>query len=567
MAVNLAFVTYETPFAPCGGIAAVMKSLPAQVKKASGLNTVVFTPFHYKNKKTSSLASEMSLIGKVTVPYLWERIQVKVYRYTSSDELSWYFLLPEDDRFFAGKDHPYDLKAEDLVRDSLFFGAAVARALGIVSPGTYWTLFMQDWEAATTALSLAGKGRGCKLFLTLHNSYDSGGIGIDLLSRVGINSEDCPGGSLKATVLERVLPLVEWPVLTVSGQYARDMTEDILSAGIMAPHLQNSLKPRLRGIDNGIFEHLSLSNDIIAKAERGDSKLLCDWKAGKREKFIKITGAIRSTKEKPVWGDFKKFKVNDFPWFFMAGRDDPRQKGYDIAVRAIREFLNNGGEGRFLFFPIPGCEGVEGLNFLEKLSLDFPESVLAFPFRLEKGYMEALQGATYGIMPSLYEPFGMANEFYLNGTVGIARATGGLLQQIVPLRKTKLFNDDLRVRTEYWHKDSAQPTGILYREREEIPTAVRDWEGINAAGYYFYGENPDRITEREKYPLFRLMADELLLGIKEGVRIYQEEPEVYYKMLAAGIAYIQKNFSWERAASEYVSTVFSWERAASDLKD
>ena len=176
-----------------------------------------------------------------------------------------------------------------------------------------------------------------------------------------------------------------------------------------------------------------------------------------------------------------------------------------------------------------------------------------------------LQGATYGIMHSLYEPFGMANEFFLNGTVGIARATGGLIQQIVPLRETKLFTEDLRVRTEHWHAASAQPTGILYREKDDIPSAVKDWERINAAGYYVDGENLDRLEERERYPLFRLMSEELLLSIQEAVQIYRNKPDLYYKMLTAGIVYIQNNFSWERAASEYVSTIFSWERAASDL--
>ena len=37
---------------------------------------------------------------------------------------------------------------------------------------------------------------------------------------------------------------------------------------------------------------------------------------------------------------------------------------------------------------------------------------MVLPFIFVEGYRAALQGAAFGVMPSLYEPFGMANEFY-----------------------------------------------------------------------------------------------------------------------------------------------------------
>ena len=250
----------------------------------------------------------------------------------------------------------------------------------------------------------------------------------------------------------------------------------------------------------------------------------------------------------------------------MAGRDDPRQKGYDVAADAVDEFLRRGGDARFLFFPMPGEEGLGGLNFLENLAHKYPESVLALPFRLERGYFEALQGATYGIMPSLYEPFGMANEFYLNGTVGIGRATGGLLQQIVPLREASSFNQAVRKRAERWHAASVEATGILFREKDNISSATENWREINAPRHETGGRNWNRLQQRQMLALFNSMANELLLGMTDGVRIYREERNLYYKMLTAGIAHIQNDFSWEQAASEYLATFFSWERAASEIK-
>jgi hypothetical protein len=35
-----------------------------------------------------------------------------------------------------------------------------------------------------------------------------------------------------------------------------------------------------------------------------------------------------------LWGDISQFEKDDATWFVMAGRDDSRQKGYDVLARA-----------------------------------------------------------------------------------------------------------------------------------------------------------------------------------------------------------------------------------------
>ena len=124
----------------------------------------------------------------------------------------------------------------------------------------------------------------------------------------------------------------------------------------------------------------------------------------------------------------------------------------------------------FLFFPpIQGDEGLPGLEFLRELACRFPEDVLAFPFIWIAGFTAALQAAAFGLMPSLYEPFGMANEFYLTGAcVGVGRATGGNIEQIVPLRAGASFSRAVSVRANPHHSLSAHPTGILFRESDNI---------------------------------------------------------------------------------------------------
>lgn len=557
MSCKIAFITYETPFAPCGGVAAVVGRLPRYLQKASGLDTIVITPYHHQIKKTASLQMEQA--GNVGVPFEDIEITVNIFRYEDDDKGLWYFLLPDDRRFFAGKRHPYDVGesqdqiAKNLKRDSLFFGVAAAKSLHVIASGVQWILSLQDWEAATTALALATQENSHKSFLTIHNSYDSGAVSESELWSVGINPDHCigPTGTLAATVLERALPLTTGPVFTVSDQFALDLTQDKFQAEVMAPHLQKLLRLRLHGVDNGPFADIAVTDDILLDAARGNFKPLQDWKMDMRENALEALEKHTPSEKEPVWGNFSEFMKDDAPWFVLAGRDDTRQKGYDVAVLAIERFLNRKGNARFLFFPIPGDEGIVGLNFLEQLAEEYPDSVLALPFIFKAGFFAALRGATYGIMPSLYEPFGMANEFYLNGTPGIGRATGGIIQQIIPLRAISAFSRAVREKAERWHTASAQPTGILYRERDDIVSALDAWKSINAAEYDNKGGAPNRVSERKNYALFQSMADELLVSIEDSIQVYHNDSRLYYRMITDGINYIRRSFSWKRAASEY----------------
>ena len=541
--MNVAFVSYETPYAPCGGIASVMGRLPAQVQAASGSPTVVITPFHHRIEKTASLKRTHE--ATVGVPFEGRTVSVNVFRY--DDKVTWYFLLPEDEQFFAGTRHPYDVPAGTLLRDALFFGAAVPKVLHVIGPGKRWNLMLQDWEAATVALALADQPGTHHSFLTLHNSYDTG-VRIDDLSRVGINPYACPGQSL----LQRAIPLCESPVLTVSDQFALDLTNDTLQTQVLAAHLQALLRGRVAGIDNGPFVDLAVNVDVLGEEGRRRIEPLQAWKAEHRTAFLKALDLFRSTDEKPVWGEATKFGRDNAPWFVMAGRDDPRQKGYDVAAAAAAQFLDRGGNGRFLFFPIPGDEGRDGLQFLRRLAEQLPEHVLAFPFIFREGFLSALRGATFGVMPSLYEPFGMANEFYLNGTVGIGRATGGIIQQIVPLRAAGCFGGSTQSRAIYWHAPSVQPTGLLFHEADDLPSETLDWSGINAGKYATGDLHPDRVEERNRYPLFQSLVRELRVALEDAAVIARERPHLYFRMLAAGISHIQQSFSWDRAANEYV---------------
>jgi glycogen synthase len=554
---KIAFTSYETPYAPCGGIAAVMARLPGYMMSVSGLETVVITPYHHQIEKTTTLALEW--LGEVSVPYEDLIMEVKVGRLVDRDGVAWVFLKVEDPRFFAGIRHPYDVGRTqqeigvNLRRDALFYGSAAAKALSLLDPAAAWIVMMQDWEGAVIQLALDEKSITCRSFLTMHNSYDSGGVDSAELRQVGIDAERCPGpaGSSRASVLERVLVGRREPVFTVSRQFAADLAEDTYQARIMAPHLQGMLAGRLVGVDNGPFASLAVDSQILQLALDGKYSPFQAWKKQRKTAAVTALEAYVPSPDRPVWGDLMQFGTDaDSPWFVMAGRDDTRQKGYDVASLAIRRYLKSGGAGHFLFFPIPGDEGKEGLGFLEKLAGQFSQRVLVMPFIFKEGFTAALQGAAFGLMPSLYEPFGMANEFYLNGTPAIGRATGGIVQQIIPWRGGTAYTPAASRLANRWYVRADRPSGILFREPEGLASEMIDWRSINLAGYDPTGGTPDRLEERSRYPLVQAMASQLQMALADGVRLYQQ-PQRYARMLAQGVRHIQQGFSWDRAAGEY----------------
>jgi len=74
---HIAFITYETPFAPGGGIAAVMAHLPQAIQSISQVPTFVVTPFHFKIEKTSRLEPKMDKISTLEINV--KSGQIKVY--------------------------------------------------------------------------------------------------------------------------------------------------------------------------------------------------------------------------------------------------------------------------------------------------------------------------------------------------------------------------------------------------------------------------------------------------------------------------------------------------------
>jgi len=534
-------VADESSFSPGGGIAATTERKRASMSRILGREATLITPLHHRTAKTNAILKELEVVAPITgVRFRGEEMPLQLLRHRKSNT---YFVDARDagPQWFGGSPTPYD--TSNLLYDALLFGVAVRQALRLIDPGALtqqWVLELQDWEAATTALAMP-KGL---LILTLHNSYDRA-VSDELLRAFEIDPVGCPGpwGASEATILERAIPLCLSPIRTVSRQFGRDLLSETFQVHVMADHLQKVLGVHgLVGVDNGPFCEVAQGLNLLLAPPNAEA--LASWKREQRQAALRALDEYQPAANEEFWGDKAKFNRSSAPWFVMAGREDRRQKGYDVAARACRSFLLRGGNARFLFFPIPAGGNPDGLRFLQELSKEFPADILVFP-SFFPGFQSFMKGADYGLMPSLFEPFGMASEFALNGVPVVARATGGILEQVVPLRACAAFGDAVESRVDF--PVIAPPTGLLYREPDDVSFRVEDWVALNDIE-----RDPSRWAES---PLFGAMASELCLAVEEASRIVRDQPSLYYRMLVSAVEHVQNRFSWEQNASTYARQV------------
>jgi glycogen synthase len=559
------FVTFETRFAPSGGLGAVMKVLPNQMAQVE--KCCVLAPYFQNISGPAPVATTF------TVPLKSKRHLVEVRQVTDTSGPDTYLLAA--DGFFTAPVDPYinpldpatpmdpyvnPIDADKLVVDALFFSAAVPNALAALSqkglvPLRNLVLHLQDWETACAAQAVRRHPdiQSAACVLTLHNPYDRY-LGLretllvgELVSYLGLEYDN---------VLAQMIPLMDGPLSTVSQNFADELTGDPLHTRVFARHLQHLLVSKgVVGIDNGLFGQLAFpfSEEARKKAERADFSRIQREKWARRARLGEVLDAYQrdlaqeDRAGRRAWGSDLVLSDPELPVFLILGRDDPRQKGYDIVAEAIRQIPP--GKARYIFTPMPGDEGFLGLGFLKALAQERPGEVRVFPFRLDPAPFQALkEGSSFMVMGSLYEPFGAATEAYLAGMPVVARATGGLVQQVVPLPSAALAREGRQLAAAF-HRPGSEPTGFLFRE-PSVPDPVQDWQRMVDCAYWQSSIKGDRVEDRKDIPLFQAMVQRAAWALQDAIDLYQADQAGYARMIYHGYRMLNR-FSWDRAIAEY----------------
>jgi glycogen synthase len=524
---KIAFLTFENSFAPLGGLAAVVRILPVCLNLA-GEDVTVLTPLHANIPKVKEALANGTLepaLPKQEFKASSYRGIVSCYRHVDA-KVPTYFIAV-DGRFTASV-NPYSYSdSNEILDDSLAFCAAVPFVLSKLGVNRNTLFHANDWETAPVALTskiavLDGLLENARTILTLHNSFDSG---IDVDRRRKFFGDKILGD----TVLKCVIPLLDGPLTTVSAPFATELRVDPLQRTVFTNHLQKefSENPPI-GVENGMFgkPHLRYTYTALSHARQGVYDKLLAEKRRFREAMLRTVGGMAA--RDGVIGGLTEADINARPIFFMSGRLDLMQKGFDVIFHAIQCFP--AGKAALIFCPssAEAARHSKELAFFREIAQERPGDIVIWPFRItEEDYVSAVLGSSFLLMPSFYEPFGAATEGFIYGTPVVARATGGLTVQVRPL----LGGGAGAV---------GAATGLLYRETVESDAQACDgWRDILNVP----------VDQRIRVPLYQSMVKEAFGALSVAADIFADR--VRYGRMMVNCMDSLRDFSWNAAVSKY----------------
>ena len=393
------------PFISTGGLADVIGSLPASVRRAAGEDTDVrvVIPFFPAIKKKADDSFELVSHGEVTLA--WRHLYCGIWK-TVRDGVTFYFI---DNEYYF--DRPFLYGAYDDGERFAFFGRAVLHLIeetGFVPD----VVHANDWQSAPAVIYLKkSEYSAVKVLFTIHNIEYQGKYDMAILGDVfGLSDADRQTVEYDGCInlLKGAVTLAD-KVSTVSERYASEILTEYYSSGLY--HVLRASRDKLTGITNGIdVAYYDPANDPeIVKNYSADT--LGDKKENKRE-LQRICG----------------FEENDAPLMVMVSRL-ASHKGFDLVKRVLYDVLRETD----ITFAILGTGETELEEFFRTAASDFPGRVAV---RLE--YNKALSkkfyaGADMFLMPSKSEPCGLSQMIASRyGTVPIVRETGGLFDTIKP---------------------------------------------------------------------------------------------------------------------------------------
>jgi glycogen synthase len=574
---TVVFLSYENPRGASGGILAVIRRLPAEMQRLLVASEpdrprelIRLSP-HHARLRTHYQPDELTPVGECAVSFDGRDVQVRISRYRDAAGEEWH-LFGADGFFEAdggiGNRDPYIYSRETaslrdgdqslLLRDSLFATKAVPAILRQLGKTDGLIVHAHDWEFACAALTvreaiIAGELHRAAVVLTLHNPYDHG-LSETALARITTRhaSQHWPhlGGMGRSTVLTRMIPLLDAPVSVVSHQFAREMTSAPIQTGVFTTHLQGVFRTQgLVGIDNGTFKAptVSFSPVAIRDARAGKPAAILAEKKAKRQTMLQALKGYLDDLENT--GDCAKSATltigtltggagkplteldDSIPVYMMVGRLDPGQKGYDLCAQLIAS--QPPGAARFVLTPMSSLATDPAVNpffdQLRELAAARPGDVVIFAHQMGRAYAETMAGATYGLWPSRYEPFGGVTEFYASGTPVVAHAVGGLAQQVID------FNDA-----------PADGTGILYRDTawRGVPQSQLEKEYATTQHALPY--------DRSQVAEYRAECVELKAAVRCATTIFQHHPASYGAMLA-NLSDMLGVLGWDKPVRDYLS--------------
>jgi starch synthase len=415
--IRVLFIASEAePFIKVGGLGDVAGSLPRAIHKISiesntdtKIDIRLCIPFY---KSISILPEKLEQMGILSIPTIGEPFVGEVFS-TKLDGVIVYLIKSP----VISKDKKiYSLDTRKDGEKFVFFSLACLELCRTLK----WkpdVLHANDWHTALAVYKLGIERTKTKFFMnshsmiTLHNlPYMGGGTEKALKEFMvpPISTDELPPwacyqplpmGLYSADAIVPVSPHYAKELLT--PEYAYELSEYF-----------RKIKSKMIGILNGL--------DYSIWNPQKDNCILVNFSEG--------TLKERKKNKSSLLKEFGFPENEDTPLLIIISRMD-QQKGIDLALDGLRNIADQKWQAIILGSGDPLLEQEAHL-----LQTDFPDKV-----RVVLRYDSALAHRMYAsgdilLMPSLYEPCGLSQMIAMRyACVPVARATGGLLDSIVPV--------------------------------------------------------------------------------------------------------------------------------------
>jgi len=414
--IRVLFIASEAePFIKVGGLGDVAGSLPKAIHKLSKessdrtkFDIRLCIPFY----KSISIPSEkLEIVGTLNIPTLRGSVAGEIYS-TKMDGLTVYLIKS---KVISNDTKIYNLDTRKDGEKFVFFSLAcleLAKVLG-------WRLDIlhaNDWHTSLAVYMLGIERTKQKFFkdahsiITLHNlPYMGGGTEKALKKYLvpAITSDDLPSWACYQP-LPMGLHSAD-AIIPVSPHYAKELLTP--EYGYELSSYFRKIKSKMKGILNGL--------DYSIWDPEQDGCIPSNFSVPTLEK--------RKNNKSELLKEFSLLEEPETPLLIMVSRMD-QQKGIDLALDGLRNLAEQKWQAILLGNGDPLLEQTAHL-----LQTDFPDKV-----RVVLRYDSALAHRMYAggdilLMPSLYEPCGLSQMIAMRyACIPVARATGGLLDSIIP---------------------------------------------------------------------------------------------------------------------------------------
>lgn len=402
---RILFAAFEAvPFSKTGGLGDVAGSLPGKIKNDEFDVRVILPKLGSIPKE---YADRMKYVTDFTVNLGWRNVYCGLFTLRKNG-VTYYFL---DNEFYFYRNNPYG-EFDDGERIA-FFSKAVLEAIRYFSPKFLPDIIhCNDWHTALVPVFLREFYMGVsgfeniKIVFTIHNlkfqgQYDKFVLG-DIL---GLSDRPSGGQLIHDDAVNYLQGAVIYAdaVTTVSPTYAEEICAPEFGEGLEG--LFQSRKYKLSGIINGINQ-----DDINPEK---DKNIPATYTKDHREGKALCKAALQKE---------LGFDVNpEIPLYVTVSRLT-MQKGANLLNDLLGEFTK-----REMQFAVLGTGDRAFEDSFKSMASFAPKKFGCRIMFSEKLSRLFYAGADFFLMPSLFEPCGLAQMMAMRyGTLPIVRETGGL---------------------------------------------------------------------------------------------------------------------------------------------